>query len=298
MRESEWDTPVMDTSAPTNAIEVERLHKQYGQIEAIKDLTLEVRPGEILGLLGANGAGKTSLIRVLIGATRPTAGSARVLGLDPSTQPYQLRRHIGYMPQLPALYEDLSARDNIRFFARAHQLDGLEARVDDVLAFTDLQKRQHHPVYTFSGGMKQRVSLACALVHQPRLLLLDEPTAGVDPRLRESFWRHFRELAAQGVTMLVSTHQMDEVTHCDRAAVMRAGALLACDTPQGLKARGQTRITIWRDGQPHSESVSHYADELPGLLGISPDVERIQIEEDNLEAIILSLISHREQEDA
>ena len=184
-----------------SVINVDRLRKRYGRIEALKGISLTVGQGEILGLLGANGAGKTTLIKILVGSSRPSGGTTSVLGLNPIEQSAELRRQIGYMPQAPALYEDLSPRDNVRFFGQVHRLANLEQRIDNVLGFTDLRNRERDPVYGFSGGMKQRVSLACALVHEPRVLLLDEPTAGMDPRLRETLWRHFRELAAGGTTL-------------------------------------------------------------------------------------------------
>lgn len=273
------------------AIVAEGVTKSYGRIEALRGLSLTVRRGEIFGLLGANGAGKSTLIKILVGATRPNAGQVRVLGLDPIRQSRVLREQIGYMPQFRALYEDLSARDNVRFFARAHPIDNLERRIDDVIEFMNLTERQHDPVYGYSGGMEQRVSLACALVHRPRLLFLDEPSTGVDPKLREALWAHFRELVAQGVTILVSTHQMDEALHCDRVAVMRGGEVLACDTPRGLLSRGQATVTIWRDGQPHTEVVRHYAEQLPVMLGLTPQITRIEIREDSLEDVVLNLIN-------
>lgn len=275
--------------------------KDYGRVAALKGVTLRVPQGQIFGLLGANGAGKTTLLRILIGAVRSSKGQVSVLGLDPGHSARQIRHLVGYMPQEPALYEDLSARDNIRFFARAHHVPHLEQRVDEVLAFTDLTARQHDQVYRFSGGMKQRVSLACALVHQPRLLLLDEPSAGVDPRLRETFWRHFRALAQQGTTILVSTHQLDEVLHCDQVAIMRQGTVLACDTPRRLLQRGQATVTIWRDGQPHRVTVSDYAQALPELLRpyhLETAVTRIEVEPETLEQIILHMIDEAGMETA
>lgn len=279
----------MKSEAP--AIVVERVHKSYGHVQALNGLSLSVQHGEIFGLLGANGAGKSTLIKILVAATRPNAGTVRVLGLDPLKQRHALREQIGYMPQTRALYEDLSARDNIRFFARAHPIDNLERCIDEVIAFMNLTERQHDPVYGYSGGMEQRVSLACALVHRPKLLFLDEPSTGVDPKLREALWSHFRELVAQGVTILVSTHQMDEALHCDRVAVMRGGDVLACDSPRGLLARGQATVTIWRDGQSQRQTIDHYAEQLPQLLGVSPDINRIEIQEDTLEDVVLRLIN-------
>lgn len=271
-------------------ITVENLHKRFRQVIALQGISLNVEAGKIFGLLGANGAGKTTLIRVLIGATRPSEGHVSVLGLNPLVQAQQVRKQIGYMPQAPALYEDLSARANIRFFARAHGLDNLEGRIDEVLDFVDLRERQHDAVYGFSGGMKQRVSLACALVHRPRVLLLDEPTAGVDPKLRESFWEHFRQLASEGVTILVSTHQMDEAFHCHHLAIMRAGRVLVSDTPHAVMQRGRTRVVIRQNGMAHEVTLGDYPTELPRLLQQYPEAERVEIQQDTLEDVVLDLI--------
>lgn len=286
----------VDTPLPDDAIVIDGLHKQYGRIEALKGVSLNVRRGEIFGLLGANGAGKSTLISVLVGSSRPSAGTATVLGLNPVTQARTLRHQIGFMPQAPALYEDLSPRDNIRFFGRAHGLDNLERRIDDILTFTNLRDREHDLVYGFSGGMKQRVSLACALVHRPALLLLDEPSAGIDPKLREAFWRHFRELASTGVTLLISTHQMDEALLCDRLAIMRDGVVLACNTPKNLLRGGRSVVRVWRDDQAEVQTITQYPEQLPVLLqryGLDPAIRRIEIEEDSLETVVLDLIDAR-----
>ncbi|NWF67589.1 MAG: ABC transporter ATP-binding protein [Chloroflexi bacterium] len=277
-----------------DAVHITELRKNYGKFEALRGLNLTVPRGQIFGLLGANGAGKTTLIKVLIGLGRYHSGQVSVLGLNPQTQARSLRRQIGYMPQESALYEDLSARDNVRFFGRAHAIQNLEARIDQILEFVNLRERQHEAVHRFSGGMKQRVSLACALVHQPTLMLLDEPTAGIDPKLRETLWMHFRTLAAQGVTIIVSTHQMDEALHCDHIAVMREGVVLASDTPRGLLGRGTAHIKIWNGAQVVDETLAQYPEELPRLLQrfhLDPTVSRIEVVEDTLEDIILNLIN-------
>ena len=274
---------------PGDVIGLHNVAKRYGHIDALKSVTLDVREGEIFGLLGPNGSGKTTMIRLLTGSTQPTAGAAKVLGGNPKSA----RHHIGYMPQAPALYEDLSPRDNLRFFGRAHAIESIEPRIDELLNFSNLRSRERDAVHTFSGGMKQRVSLACALIHNPRVLLLDEPTAGVDPRLRAEFWKHFRELARQGATLLISTHQMDEALLCDRLAVLSDGELVACDTPKNLLDRGRTRIHIWRGEEKITESVENYYEYLPRLLyryGLDSSVTRIEIERDTLEQIILSWI--------
>lgn len=272
-----------------NQIAVSDVTKRYGAFEALKDFTLKINPGEIFGLLGSNGAGKSTLMKLLVGLLTPNEGWVRVLGVDPARD-HSLRHQIGYMPQQAALYDDLSARDNVRFFGRAHALADLEKRVDEVLAFTDLRDRERDLVGHFSGGMKQRVSLACALVHQPKLLLLDEPTAGVDPKLREAFWARFRELAGQGVTLLVSTHQMDEALHCDRVAVLRAGKILACDTPYGLLSRGRAEIHLWHGSLEQVETLDNYPEKLPELLGIQDQIDRIEVRQQTLEEIVLRLI--------
>ena len=287
----------MSTPHADTAILVKGLSKRYGTIDALKDLSLAIQQGEIFGLLGPNGAGKTTLIKILVGALRPTAGEITVLGWHPIRNRHELCPHIGYMPQAPALYEDLAARDNVRFFAQAHHLADLNQRVQEVLAFTNLLPRQHDSVSSYSGGMKQRVSLACALVHQPPLLLLDEPTAGIDPRLRETFWEHFRALAKDGVTILVSTHHMDEALHCGRLAVLRAGVLLACDTPRGLLGRGQTRVTIWRGEHRESDVIQDAPEQLPHLLQryqLDPAITRIELEADTLETVLLNMINAQE----
>lgn len=269
------------------------LTKSYGHIEALSGLSLTVTEGEIFGLLGANGAGKTTLIKILTGVTRADNGTAEVLGFDPVRQAHDLRQHIGYMPQAPALYEDLTGRDNVRFFGQSRPMPNLDERIDEVLAFVDLTDRQHDSVYGFSGGMKQRLSLACALVHRPRLLFLDEPSTGVDPKLRENLWAHFRDLTNQGTTILLSTHQMDEAFHCDRVAVMRNGAALACDSPRGLMSRGKAKITIWRGDKTQTETVTDYSGQLPGLLGLDDAISKIEIQEDTLEDIVLTMIDER-----
>src|SRR3712207_2088343 len=160
-----------------DAIRVEGLSKRHGNVEALGGVDLSVAEGAVFGLVGPNGAGKTTLIKALVGALRPSGGEVRVLGLDPLIERMELRQRIGYMPQIPALYEDLHARDNVEFFGAAHRVPGLREKTDEVLELTELTARAGDHVYRLSGGLKRRVSLACALVHRPRMLFLDEPTA-------------------------------------------------------------------------------------------------------------------------
>ena len=275
-------------------IQIRDLHKDYGQVRAVAGIKLQITSGQIFGLLGPNGAGKTTLIRLLIGSTKASSGSISVLGLDPIKQKRALRRLIGFMPQSPALYDDLSARENIHFFGRAHQLEDLTDRVDEVTKFVGLSDRGGDQVYKFSGGMKQRVSLACALVHKPQLLFLDEPTSGIDPKLREAFWAHFHQLTAQGVTIILSTHQMDEAMNCDRLAILHRGVALADDTPQQLMANSRGRITVRKGDQFDEHLVANFREQLPHVLqhyGLDPKVSQIEIEEDTLEFVVLEMIN-------
>ena len=213
------------------------LSKHFGPIRAVDGMDMAVRAGEIYGLLGPNGSGKTTLIRLLIGLLRPTSGSVSTLGQDMPNK--AILAQVGYMTQASALYEDLTARENIAFFAEMCG-GASRARIDEVVALIDLQDRADSLVHTLSGGMKQRTSLACALVHRPRLLLLDEPTVGVDPQLRAAFWEYFRQLANEGVTLIVSSHVMDEAERCDRLGFIRQGKLLAEGSADELRTQAGT----------------------------------------------------------
>lgn len=222
----------MEETPNLNVIETRQLSKAFGPVRAVQDLDLTVREGEIYGLLGPNGSGKTTLMRLLVGLAKADAGQVRVLGREvPDTE---LLAEIGYMTQAEALYVDLTATENARFFA---SLCGVQSRaaVEEVLALVELADRADAIVSKLSGGLRRRVSLACALVHRPSLLILDEPTVGVDPQLRASFWEHFRRMADQGVTILISSHVMDEAERCDRLGLMRGGRLLSEGTPGELR---------------------------------------------------------------
>jgi ABC-2 type transport system ATP-binding protein len=216
---------------------IEHLVKQFGKLRAIDNLNMAINPGETFGLIGPNGSGKTTLIRMVVGLSHPTGGTIHIMKEKmPSSK---ISPYLGYMPQLSALYLDLTARENMRFFCKIYGLRGKEQskRIQEMLERVDLADRANDVVGKFSGGMRQRLSLACALVHGPRVVFLDEPTVGVDPELRRTFWDYFAQLNREGITIVVSTHHLDEASRCTRLGLMRMGVLLAQDVPQELLRR-------------------------------------------------------------
>lgn len=227
------------------AVEVDKVSFSYSRLKVLDGLSLGVPRGISFGLLGPNGAGKTTLIRLLVGLLRPRLGTIRVLGQNPSPKISHL---IGYMPQLPSLYSELSVIQNVEFFARIYRLTNRterNRRVEAVIKLVDMWGHRHKSVMSLSGGMKQRASLACAIVHNPPLLFLDEPTVGLDPELRVTFWEYFNALTKQGATLVISSHTMDDAAHCDRLAFMRDGRFVAQGTPAELRqATGQPEATL------------------------------------------------------
>ena len=207
-----------------NAIEAYNVTHDFGRIRAVDNLDLKVKTGEIYGLLGPNGSGKTTLIRILTGILKPTHGTVSLLGMRIPNK--SIMASVGYMTQSIALYEELSVRENIAFFASMYGTTGKQA-IRNAIDLVELGERAASRVRTLSGGMKRRTSLACALVHEPSVLLLDEPTVGVDPTLRASFWEYFRRIADKGVTLIISSHVMDEAARCDRLGFIRDGRLIA-----------------------------------------------------------------------
>jgi len=214
------------------AVTVENVSKSFGAFKALNGINLRVRRGEIYGLLGPNGAGKTTLIRLIVGLLEAQAGAVTVLGHRMPNVP--VLRQVGYMTQSAALYPGLSVEENVRFFAA---INGAVDNVTQALEFVQLDDRRKSVVSTLSGGMRQRCSLACALVHRPQLLLLDEPTVGIDPQLRVQFWQDFRRMAADGTTIIVSSHVMDEADRCQRLGLIQYGRLLEEGSPAEIRAK-------------------------------------------------------------
>ncbi len=221
------------------AVEARDLTKKFGKFVAVDHLNLNIRKGENFGLLGPNGAGKTTTIRMITGVIKPTEGYVKVFGIDVAKERKKVLRLIGYMPQKFSLYEDLTVEENLKLYGRLQGLIGsaLKERVRYLLEKFYLWEFRRRLAGKLSGGMKQRLALATALVHNPELLILDEPTAGVDPPLRRKFWEYFRELNSEGKTILVTTHYMDEAENCDRLALMNRGRIIAEGTPQEIKKK-------------------------------------------------------------
>ena len=225
-------------SAAAAAVEVEGLTRRYGAFTAVDAVSFAVRRGEVFGFLGPNGAGKTTTIKMLTGLVRPSAGRGTVAGLDVVTDGGEIKHAIGYMSQLFSLYHDLTVDENIEFAGGMHEVTGtrLAARRDWVLAMSGLAGRRRQLTGQLPLGWKQRLALGCAVLHEPPVLFLDEPTSGVDPLARRAFWEVIRELAAGGTTVFVSTHYMEEAEYCDRLALMNRGRLVALGDPGELRA--------------------------------------------------------------
>ncbi len=220
-----------------HVIEVEHLTRRFGTFVAVRDVSFVVERGEIFGYLGANGAGKSTTIRMLTGLLMPTSGRALVAGYDIGADPEAVKSSIGYMSQKFSLYLDLPVMENLRFFGGAYGLSGrvLRERTQEALERSELADQRQTVTGTLPGGVRQRLALACSLLHRPSIVFLDEPTAGVDPMVRRTFWRLIRSLAEQGTTVFVTTHYLDEAEYCHRIGLMAAGKLVALDTPANLK---------------------------------------------------------------
>jgi ABC-2 type transport system ATP-binding protein len=247
-------------------IDVEGLNKSFGRKHVVRDFSLQVRRGEIYGFLGPNGSGKTTSIRMLCGLLKPDSGRGTCLGYDVVRQTAAIKREVGYMTQRFSLWEDLTIRENLEFVARMYGMRDRRTAVSTALEELNLEKRQHQLAGTLSGGWKQRLALAACMLHRPKLLLLDEPTAGVDPQARRDFWEEIHALAAQGISVLVSTHYMDEAERCHRLAYIAYGKLLATGTPD--EVLHLFRLSTWAVSGPSSK-LAGLAPLLHGRPGVS-----------------------------
>lgn len=223
------------------AVETRQLTRRFGSFTAVDRITIAVRRGEIFGFLGANGAGKTTAIRMLCGLLKPTSGEGRVVGFDITRESEKVKHHIGYMSQKFSLYHDLKVEENLHFFGGVYGLPDreLKARVTETLARFGLEAVRGMLTGRLPPGWKQRLALGSALLHDPEIIFLDEPTAGVDPMARRDFWDVIHQLAAAGKTLFVTTHYMDEAEYCDRISIMHQGRLIALDAPAAMKKKMQ-----------------------------------------------------------
>jgi ABC-type multidrug transport system ATPase subunit len=275
------------------AIGVSGATRRFGDLVAVNDLAFEVQQGEIFGLLGPNGAGKTTTVNLVTGLLRPDGGEIRVLGKDPQAEAREVRRRIGLVPQETNVYADLSAVDNMWHHAALYceDLAGVRDRIEALLTLVNLWERRNDPVRTFSGGMKRRLALARALLHDPQVILFDEPTLGVDVQGKYALWAHIREQQAQGKTFVVSTNDMAEADAlCDRLMIIDHGAAIALDTPENLKAAlGRDIVTM------HTRPIIDDAAVLFAGMGIQgvtrPEPELLRFEVANAETLVGELVS-------
>jgi ABC-2 type transport system ATP-binding protein len=249
------------------AIDVRALNKSFGDKHVVIDLSLQVQPGEIFGFLGPNGSGKTTSIRMMCGLLTPDSGSGSCLGYDILTESEQIKRNVGYMTQRFSFWDDLSIRENLDFVARVYEMPDRSEAVERALGGLGLKDRAEQLAGELSGGWKQRLALAACMLHQPRLLLLDEPTAGVDPTARRDFWEELHRLASQGISVLVSTHYMDEAERCHKLAFIAWGKLLVQGTAAEV-VRSQ-HLSTW---SIHGERLAELAQRLHGKPGVDQTV--------------------------
>jgi ABC-2 type transport system ATP-binding protein len=255
-------------NGPALAIDVQGLTKRFGDKVVVDHFSMQVPRGSIYGFLGPNGSGKTTTIRMICGLLTPDGGHGTVLGLDIAKDAERIKRQVGYMTQRFSLYDDLSIEENLDFVARMYEVRDRKRRVAGALDQLGLASRRKQLAGTLSGGWKQRLALAACLIHEPRLLLLDEPTAGVDPGARRDFWDHIHELAHQGITVLVSTHYMDEAERCHALAYIAYGKLLAHGTIE--EVIGAARLATWEIVGDRLMDVAAHLRERPGVEMVAP----------------------------
>lgn len=278
------------------------LTKKYGKLRALDNVNLKIMPGEVFTLFGPNGAGKTTITRILSTLLSPTEGKVKIANYDLLSQKNKIRKCIGYMPQTPMLQDNLTARENLYFFARSIlSEEKIADAVEEALAFAELSKRENSLFKTFSWGMRQRLSLAVTLLHKPKILFLDEPTAGMDLRLRMSFWEHFYRLSQNKVTVFITTHQLDEVDNCRRVAFLQAGKIVVDDTPSQIKKLRPTKVYIFCSDRNYTLKTTNYTEELPPFLHKeiknTSKIKKIEIKEPHLSEIFCNLIEEMEISD-
>jgi ABC-2 type transport system ATP-binding protein len=265
----------MSTAPPI--IETHNLTRDFKSNRAVDELDISIQPGELFGLVGPDGAGKTTTLRLLAGLLDITEGSAKIAGYDLESQPEAVKRKIGYMAQEFSLYDELSVLENLTFFAQLYDLDNnqIKARRDRLLSFAGLTEFENRRAAQLSGGMQKKLSLACTLIHQPPILLLDEPTTGVDPVSRREFWNILTDLHLQGTTIVISTPYMDEADRCSRVGLMYEGRMVICAPPQEIRSRIQGEIIelIPSDWQAAQQLIAT----LPGVLEIQTYGESLHI---------------------
>ncbi|MCS0495998.1 ABC transporter ATP-binding protein [Ancylobacter sp. MQZ15Z-1] len=279
-----------DPAKADYAIEVEGLSKSFGNRVVVRDLTMRVRRGQIYGFLGPNGSGKTTTIRMLCGLLTPDSGRGTCLGMDILTQSRAIRRHVGYMTQRFSLYADLSVRENLEFVARVYGVPDPVGAARAAVTRLGLDGRGRQLAGSLSGGWKQRLALGACILPQPQLLLLDEPTAGVDPKARREFWAQIHELAADGLTVLVSTHYMDEAERCHEIAYIAYGDLLAQGTVDEVVA--SAGLVTWSVSSPDPAALARELADLPGIDMVAPFGNSVHVgghDEKALEAAIAPL---------
>ena len=312
----------MNASSNENAVVIKNLEKRFGSFTAVNRVSFEVQKGEIFGFLGPNGAGKSTTIRMLCGILSPTGGTGTVAGFDVRTEPEKIKANIGYMSQKFSLYEDLTVEENINFYSGIYRIppEKKRERKEWVIEMAGLQDRRHSRTGILSGGWKQRLAFGCAILHEPPIIFLDEPTAGVDPVSRRQFWDLIYELSGKGVTTFVTTHYMDEAEYCNRIGLIYRGELIAIGSPDTLKTefmreevlevlcerpqdamgeieklRGIQEVALFGKGlHVVAQDAGKATSDIRNLLGTTASVEKIA---PSLEDVFVSLIESRDRAD-
>lgn len=274
-------------------LEIKGASFSYGSVEALKNISFSVKKGETFGMIGPDGAGKTTLIRLFCGLLKPSGGSCTVLGFDTVREKYQLIPKIGYLSQKFSLYTDMSVSENIDFFAEIHKVPDFRTKKEELLKYIGLADFKNRLAGALSGGMKQKLALTCTLIHTPEIIILDEPTNGVDPVARRDFWDILKDISSKGVSIIISTPYIEEAERCDRVAFMDRGSLIACDPPSEIKKR--YRYSLF-------EVISDDVHESRNIIESSPLFHSVQIfgntvhagtEKDNGKELILKLLKNK-----